>query len=74
MDLIEAAAKPNVEFLKRITSGKPLNPDDADAYAQLYLIEAREDFEYYRCLLRPGISPRGGPKRSLGRCNNCMRI
>jgi hypothetical protein len=55
VSLIDVGDRPNVEFLKQITSGKPLDPGKMDAYAQLYLIKARESFEYYRCLLRPGM-------------------
>ena len=54
MDLIEAGAKPNVDFLKSIVDTDP-NTKDMDAYAQSYLIKARESFEYFRCMLRPGM-------------------
>jgi hypothetical protein len=55
MDLIEAGAKPNVEWLQTIVGDRPKTPAEMDAYAQSYLIEARESFEYFRCVLRPGM-------------------
>jgi hypothetical protein len=30
-------------------------PAEMHAYSQFYLIEARKSFEYYRCMLRPGM-------------------
>jgi hypothetical protein len=55
MDLIDAGATPNVEWLQTIVGDRPKTPAEMDAYAQSYLIRAPESFEYYRCMLRPGM-------------------
>jgi hypothetical protein len=55
MELIDAGATPNVEWLQTIVGDRPKTPAEMDAYAQSYLIEARDSFEYFRCMLRPGM-------------------
>jgi hypothetical protein len=55
MELIEAGEKPNVEWLQTIVGDRPKTSAEMDAYAQSYLIETRGSFEYFRCVLRPGM-------------------
>ena len=55
MELIDAGATTNVEWLNSIVADRPKTPAEMDAYSQLYLIKARESLEYFRCVMRPGM-------------------
>jgi hypothetical protein len=46
---------PSVDWLKGLLASRPLKADELNAVTQSYAIAARDDFAYYRCLMRPSM-------------------
>jgi hypothetical protein len=53
--LAPTTTNPHTEWLHSLVDTRPLEPDELNAVTQSYAIAARNDFAYYRCMLRPGM-------------------
>jgi hypothetical protein len=53
--LVPVTTTPNTDWLHKLVDTRPIKPDELDAVTQSYAIEARNNFAYYRCMLRPGM-------------------
>jgi hypothetical protein len=42
-------------WLKSLVNNRPIKPDELDAVTAKYVFAARDDFAYFRCLMRPGM-------------------
>jgi phage terminase large subunit-like protein len=45
----------SVSWVKELIKQRPLKRDEAEAASSEYVFGARESFEYFRCLMRPGM-------------------
>jgi hypothetical protein len=55
MMLAPVTETPSAAFLKSLVHERPIKLDELGAVTADYVLNARDNFEYFRCLMRPGM-------------------